>query len=391
MHFKRTLALGALALAATATTADAGKLERGVRTISPLFEIGTYAEFSAAVINPFADVTDITGSTIDGFYEADGDVGVAFKHDWTRRFSSAIIVDEPFGASIKYGPGSPLLSGIGANLTSLAVTSLYRYKFDRGFSIYAGSRSQYASFDVKLSDALTGLGGFTGYDASSGGDWGHGWVAGVAYEIPQLRLLVSATYHSEIEHEWDVRETVQAGVLPTSGTNLNIGTFENQTPQGVDIDFRFPVRKGTLVYGRYHWADWSETALILPTVGEVLSYNGDIHSIKLGLAQAIRPDWIVTGDITYEFESDEDTTPFRTSDGELVLGLASIHRFKNMTVTLGGQYKFLFDNDSDDDADPFPTGPARFIDNYSDQSALIVGMKVGWQLLPAPPSAPSLK
>ncbi|MEL7544718.1 MAG: hypothetical protein AAGJ70_13210, partial [Pseudomonadota bacterium] len=255
--------VGAAALVATATAASAGKLERGYRNISPIFEQGTYAEISGAYIIPDASGQDNAGRDFGSFYQRDTDFGGAFKIDLSGQLSTAFIVDEPFGANIAYdqapfpvGPGPvPGLSpnGTFANLNTVSFTSLTRYKLNNNFSVYGGVRAQRADFEVGLPFVAAG------YVASTEADWGFGWLAGVAYEIPEFKARVALTYHSEVKHSWTINERTAAGFL-------NSARFSNQTPQGVDLDFRFPVSKTTLVYGNVHWADFSETSLSLPSV-----------------------------------------------------------------------------------------------------------------------------
>ncbi|MEL7544719.1 MAG: hypothetical protein AAGJ70_13215, partial [Pseudomonadota bacterium] len=91
------------------------------------------------------------------------------------------------------------------------------------------------------------------------------------------------------------------------------------------------------------------------------------------VAQAIRPDWVLAADITYEWESGEDTTLFRTADGEISLGLASRHQMGGASLTVGAKYKFIEENDPNP---AFPTGGLR----YGDHDALILGAKIGFNL-----------
>ncbi|MEL6423579.1 MAG: hypothetical protein AAFQ42_14205, partial [Pseudomonadota bacterium] len=338
---------------------------------------------STAFIMPDASAVDNAGNDFGSFYNEDTDFGGAIKIDWSDRLSSAYIIDEPFGADIRYsgapfpvGPGpaagfSP--NGTFAKLNVISITSLTRYKFDQNWSVYGGTRSQRADFEIGLPFFPA-----PGYVASTNADWGFGFVGGVAWENPAIRALFSLTYHSEIEHTWKITERSAAGVF-------NQAKFTNQTPQGIDFDFRFPIAQTTLLYGNVHWADFSETALILPSLPDdpVLEYNGDNWAVKLGIAQVMRPNWILAADVTYEWESGEDTTPFRTADGEFAIGVSSRHQYQGANVTFGAQYKFL--NDNDDNPDFLGQGLS-----YSDQSAFTAGVKFGFNFVPQAPQ-PSLK
>ncbi|MEO0617987.1 MAG: hypothetical protein AAFZ01_01770 [Pseudomonadota bacterium] len=388
-HYRSFAATGvtiaaAAALIATTTAASAGKLERGNRNIMPIFERGTYAEISGAFIFPHASGNDDAGNEFGNFYQRDTDFGGAFKIDWTDRLSSAYIVDEPFGADIAYDSaplGTPIRGGTAdgtfATLSSIAITSLTRYKFDENWSVYGGTRSQRTEFEVGIPVFAAGA----DYRAKAKADWGFGWVAGVAWEMPAIRARASLTYHSEIEHTWTLTERNSPIFGPVSQSR-----FTNQTPQGVDFDFRFPVAQTTLMYGNVHWADFSETALSLPTVtaiagAPVLDYEGDNWSVKLGVAQVMRPDWILAGDVTYEFSSGEQRSPFRAGDGEVSLGLSSRHQYQGANITFGAQYKIIEDNE----------GPVTFPGgvNFRDQDVFTAGVKIGFNFVPQ--AKPSLK
>ncbi|MEL7544717.1 MAG: hypothetical protein AAGJ70_13205 [Pseudomonadota bacterium] len=365
--------VAAAALVATSTAASAGKLERGYRNISPIFERGTYAEISGAFIFPSASGQDNAGRDFGNFYKRDTDFGGAFKIDWSDRLSSAYIVDEPYGANISYdgapfplGPGpvpGVSLNGTFATLSTIALTSITRYKFTPNWSIYGGTRSQRTSFEVGLPFVAPG------YVAKAKADWGFGFLGGIAWENPAIKARASLTYHSEIEHEWTINERTAAGFL-------NAGRFKNQTPQGIDFDFRFPVAQTTLLYGNVHWADFSETSLSLPSVPTpILEYNGDNWAATLGVAQVMRPNWILAADVTYEWESGEDTSPFRTADGEFALGVSSRHQYQGANITVGAKYKFIEEND------PNPAFIGQGL-NFGNHDALIVGAKIGFNFVP---------
>ncbi|MEO0619356.1 MAG: hypothetical protein AAFZ01_08735 [Pseudomonadota bacterium] len=381
-------------LAVGSTAALAGKLERGNRNVSPIFADGKiYGEISGAFILPDGDGQDSFGRDFGDFLQRDTDFGAAVKYQISPTLSTALIFDEPFGANIAYdeaafpiGPG-PLpgvsVNGTFADLTVLSFTSITRYKFNENFSVYGGPRAQRAGFEVGLPFlAATGL---LNYQANSGDDWGFGYVAGAAFEIPQFKVRASLTYHSEIQHEWNIRETGTTAL----GAFSNVGRFANQTPQGVDFDFQFPVSKTTLVYGNIHWADFSATSLVVPSLptAPILEYNGDNWAAKLGVAQALSPTWVVAADVTYEWESGEDTSPFRTADGEVSLGLASRHQFEGTTVTFGAQYKVL---DANDPNPAFLPGVPPVGISYGDQDVLSLGVKIGFSLSEDTPST-SLK
>ncbi len=47
-------------------------------------------------------------------------------------------------------------------------------------------------------------------------DEAFGWLAGFAYQIPEIALKTSVTYRSEIKHELDPTETFKFGANSTT-------------------------------------------------------------------------------------------------------------------------------------------------------------------------------
>lgn len=91
---------------------------------------------------------------------------------------------------------------------------------------------QTAEGEVSLRCGLAygGPAAFGSYDATMKKDTELGWIAGLAYQIPEIALKASLTYRSEVKHELQATETVAYGAtnlasLPGFTPGKNIGNY----------------------------------------------------------------------------------------------------------------------------------------------------------------------
>ena len=116
----------------------AGGIERSNQMLGVLFEPGNYAELSFGGVDPTVEGTDTLGFNTGDVAQGYGFVGLSYKHQFTPNISGAIIIEQPFGADIRYptqpGPlpdpsvdGSFLLGGTTAKVDSTTFTALEVY------------------------------------------------------------------------------------------------------------------------------------------------------------------------------------------------------------------------------------------------------------------------
>ncbi|WP_122073595.1 outer membrane protein transport protein [Pseudophaeobacter sp. EL27] len=317
-----------LALAALSSAAQAGGLDRTGQSIDILFENGNYAEFSIGRADPslngrdevlFNPARSPSGNVAQAFNQA----GAGFKLDINDRLSFAMIYDQPWGSDISYAPananpltpGSALLGGTQAFAESDAITGLLRYKFNDRFSLHGGLRWQQVEGNITLNGAAYGA--LSGYSVKIERDRALGWVAGAAYEIPDIALRVALTYNSEIEHEFRTTESLNPAINTTTTT---------KTPQSVNLDFQTGIAPNTLLMGGIRWADHSETKLRPSLAGVDLIDLEDSTTFSLGVARRFNENW--SGSILFELEE--------ASDDNLVSPLAPTNGYQS--VAIGLQY-----------------------------------------------------
>jgi long-subunit fatty acid transport protein len=368
-------------LCAMAGAAHAGGIDRSGQPISIIFEKGNYAELSYGWINPSVSGNDeaIFGGRATGSVAGDHNLpGLALKYDFTDKLSGAVIYDQAYGADILYPIGESIaLGGTSAQMDSEGITGLLRYKFNDNFSVHGGIRASKAGGEVTLAglaySAPDGSNGLNGYNVNFDNAWGTGYVAGVAYERPEIALRVALTYFSKVEHELDTVETLPANL---GGVSLASVTTVD-TPQAWHLDAQTGVAEDTLVFANIRWVDWSEF-LINPQTLEALTGQGlvsldDTTTYTLGVGRKFNENWSGTAFVTYEPSTGDDlVSPLAPTNGYKGIGFAAIYTKDNMRITMGARYLDL------GDAKPETGTPDTARASMEGNDAVALGIKVGF-------------
>ncbi|MFK7743978.1 MAG: OmpP1/FadL family transporter [Roseobacter sp.] len=378
------------ALCLAAGSVHAGALDRSGQSVDVLFEDGRYMEFSAAIVSPKLSGQDVVFGT-----GGSGDIAAsytqlsfAYKADLNDRLSYAFIFDEPFKADTEYPGGTGYFAADSfAEWQSYALTGLLQYNLpSSGLSVYGGVRFQSAEAEVSLQANIAAAGTTLDYRAEAARDWGIGYVAGVAYEKPEIAMRVSLTYNSQITYSNDTIENSTgasaAGFFAGNPNTANSGgalssTTNFKTPESVNLAFQTGVAPGTLVFGGVRWVNWSDFDLspafyISDVVGlPLLTYRDDIFTYTLGVGRKLSDTWSVAASIGYEKSSGAFFTNLGPSDGQKSIGLAAIYTRDNMKITTGIRYVRIGDTQT-------RLGPVEPLSAFNDNDAIALGVKVGW-------------
>ena len=379
--------LGATATAALFTTgAMAGGLDRSGQPTNVIFEEGRYLEFSAGRV--FADLegTASFNRTTQNGVEDYTVLGFAYKADINDQLSYAVIYDEPYGSDANY-PGTPTLApppapggtnetaygGISSDLNARALTALLRYEFSNGFSVYGGLKAQ----TVEASLAFPFFPG-GGYTVEADRDVAFGYVAGIAYEKPELAMRFALTYHSAVEHENDTTETANAFFsIPGTTSNVRRSTTTTEFPEAVNFDFQSGVAPDTLVFGRIRWANYSSFELApsgfsdLNGGAAISSYEEDSWSYQLGVGRRINDNFSAAFSVSYESSGPAgDANALSPANGRIGYTLGGTYTRDNMSITAGISYTDL--------GSVTVTEPESA--TFNDNSAIAVGLKFGFRL-----------
>ena len=358
----RKTILAAAALGVGATAASAGGLERTTQSMAVLFEEGRYVELGFSLVAP--EVSGTLGVDSGDMLANYSNLGASYKADLNDTLSYAIIFDQPYGAGTDYptGTGHPF-AGSTAEVNSNALSGILQYNMDTGMSVYGGLRLQ----SLQAEAVLPGLGNYT---INSNTDYKLGYLAGVAYERPDIALRVALTYHSEVEHELDLTENSISDVIAPNGQETN--AEDVSMPQALNLEFQSGVAEDTLVFGSVRWVEWSETVInpkLYQNAGQpkpLVFFEDDRITYTLGVGRRLNDTWSILGSIGYEESTGSETGNLGPTDGFTSISVGAIYRQDNMKITGGLRYVDI------GDATTFTNGV------FTDNSAIAAGVRVGW-------------
>jgi long-subunit fatty acid transport protein len=355
------LALAAALLAGG--NAEAAGIERAVPTTRALFEEGRYLEFSASYadpelsgqggtalvpgIGPIPAAPDGTGDLFDSYTT----LGFAYKADINDRWSYAFIIDQPWGVDTTYPTASGVYSDVRARLDSEQLTGILAYDATDRVKVYAGLRAE----RISASADLPFVGGYT---VETDTQINLGYMAGAAYQVPEIALRVALTYYSAIKHEMN---TTEFGVFETE--------TEIETPQAVNLEFQTGVAPDTLVFGSIRWVDWSEFVIEPPNypLGTLVDYGEDWWTYTLGVGRKFTDTWSGFAQVSHEPATNTVLTTLGPVDGRTSIGLGATWTQGSVSVTGGVSYTWL--------------GEAENLlgTEYSDGDAVGLGVRVAYR------------
>lgn len=352
---KYALSAGA-ALLLTTASAYAGGLDRSGQGIGAIFQAGNYAELSFGNVSP--DVTGVgpnasfTGVTSSGSVAPSySQVGAAFKTQINDQIAVALIMDQPFGASVDYATAGYAIAGSGATVETNALTLLGKYSVNENISVYAGPRIVSASGVYMANDPTNGPGVDYMSTYSSGTDTGY--VVGAAYEIPAIALRAALTYSSQTEFALD-------------GT---VGDLNAIMPQSVNFDFQTGIAADTLLMAGVRWADWSEATIDDTLAGNLADFNdADTYTYSIGVGRRFSEAFAASVMVSYEESTGDAASNLSPTDGYTSIQLGGSYKLDSGVEISGGiRYVMLGDATTE-------TINAQFADN----SATAVGIKIGY-------------
>lgn len=242
------------------TSVFAAALDRSGQSIAPFLQLGNYFEAGISVLDPDVSGKDTsqndTGDMANYYYSPNA----ALKLQATEHFSIGLIYDQPYGANAQYSGKNnfvenrplPFKDGTSVTVKTENLNLLFGYQPSQNWKLYAGA--VYQTLDANV--LLRGLSysAYSGYDFKTGRDEAVGWLAGVAYQIPEIALKTSLTYRAKIKHEMNAYEKhAIAGLTGNAGfdallNNINNsqGETEITTPQSVNLDFQTGIMADTV-------------------------------------------------------------------------------------------------------------------------------------------------
>ena len=410
------------------TGAFAAALDRSGQSISAFLQPGNYFEAGISVLDP-----NVSGKVRNGYSPSAAppsviglqntnlsDMGddyyfpsAALKLQVTDHFSFGLLYDQPFGADATYSLSdtvSVAAGGVGlfhngtesteVEVKTQSISMIFGYQPTENFNFYAGPVYQTIEGDVQLRGlAYGGSTAFGGYNASIKETGDVGWLAGAAYQIPEIALKASVTYRSEIDHKTTVDESSIAAPGPNAGTLINInnglGKTEITTPQSVNLDFQTGIMANTVAFANVRWVNWkdfsirpyafgkaAEHPLVAASTGkqdgfDLVAYTDDQWSANVGVGRKLNDQWAGNVSVGWDSGAGNPVTTLGPTEGYWNLGLGAQFSATPQTFIAGGVKYFWLGDAKAQSAAQFDT--ANYVAEFKDNHAIAYGLKMGYK------------
>lgn len=374
----------------------AAGLDRSGQPISAFLQPGNYAEAGISVLDPEVKGKDILGNQVSDMAEDYYFPSAAIKVQATDKISLGLLYDHPYGADAQYSKDSLMFGdqteGTSVEVNTQNITALIGYQPNKNWNIYAGPVYQTVEAEIKLRGAAYGGKAALGtYNIKVDEEPAFGWIAGFAYQIPEIALKTSVTYRSEIKHEADSHESAAPLVtLPPAlggGTitvpfSLN-GKTEAITPQSVNLDLQTGVSQNTLAFANVRWVHWDNFVVTPPLLAQLsqqargkaqnlIDYSDDQWSVNAGLGHKFNSQWSGTAAIGWDSGAGNPVTTLGPTEGYWSVGLGGQYSpAENYFIQAGVKYFWLGDAKAQ-------TG-GNIVANFEDNNAIAYGMKIGYR------------
>ena len=397
----------AIATFSVASVASAAGLDRSGQDITAFLQDGLYAEAVYTYID--ADVTGndnaYVGTDTNAYTQGReiGDIAESYdffrygvKADINDTFSIGVLYDEPFGAAADYSgdnkfvdqnPVSPR-NGEGTNVEvrTESLTGILGAKFgsNKEFQVYGGPVAQRVKAEVKLRG--TAYEAANGYTTNISSDQDYGYIAGLAYNKPEIALKAALTYRSEIEHTTNAAENYPA-VATIPGFGARSGDIEITTPESVNFDFQTGINPTTLATAKVRWVPWSDFTIVPSLYNDVsklnpafrpdglplVSYDDDQWQVELGLAKRVAPALAISGNVGWDSGAGNPVTSLGPIEGYYSAGLGAKYNVtENWAVSAGGKYLWFGDAQGQ-----IPS--KKIVSDFEGNDGYIVGVKLSYQ------------
>ena len=325
-----------------ASAAGAGGFSRGTAPTDLLYEDGNFnMRFDARAVIPHQTFKTSANPALVGtsFYDEYLIPSVGIKFNISDNFRCVGTYTQNTGSDVTYDapkiPSGKLDESFATD--EFGVTCAVRLDVGPGvLSVLGGGFVEELNYErltdlsvpVNLQAGATVLPpGSNGTLELSGQEYG--WRAGLAYEIPEIRLRAELLYRSGTEYGADGALSVPADFAALNGlpTTLLPATGTGNLPQSVELNLRSGIAEGWLAFASVRWMDWSvlQTLTVTTALGPVV----DEYQWRDG--------WTVTGGIVHSFSEAFAAQASLTWDSAVSTGWDL--RGETWTLALGGRVR----------------------------------------------------
>lgn len=391
------------------TTTFAAALDRSGQSIAAFLQPNNYFEAGITVLDPNVSGKDIsqnnTGDMANHYYSPNA----ALKIQATEHFSIGLIYDQPYGADAQYTGQSnfienrplPFQGGTSVTVDTENLNLLFGYQPNQNWNVYVGAVYQTLDATVLLRGASYSA--YSGYDFKTGRDEAVGWLAGVAYQIPEIALKTSLTYRAKIKHEMNAYEN--HGIAGFTGSpvfdallnqiNNAQGTTEITTPQSVNLDFQTGIMENTVAFANVRWVNWKDFAIrpykfgaasILPPIVnktgkkdgfDLVAYTDDQYSITAGVGRKVNDHWAGNVSVGWDSGAGNPVTTLGPTEGYWNVGVGVQYSPAPNYFIAGGVKYFWLGDAKAQSGSQFNT--PEHVAEFKNNDAIAYGLKIGYK------------
>ncbi|WP_436659189.1 OmpP1/FadL family transporter [Acinetobacter sp. P1(2025)] len=382
-----------------ATGVFAAALDRSGQSMSAFFQPGNYFEAGLSVLDPTVEGKSTTATGSQSISDMGDDYtfyNAALKLQLTDYLSFGLIYDQPFGADAEYQDSTLFTNAAGntkVEVDTQNISMLFGVQPIKNVNLYAGGVYQTVKGNVQLRGAgYGGINAFGGYNADIPEDSAAGWLAGAAYQIPEIALKASVTYRSEIKHKVNVDES-SAGAGPIAAIlNNATGSTDITTPQSVNLDLQTGIMANTVAFANARWVNWKDFAIrpyafgvaanaATAAVGgkgfDLVAYTDDQWSVNAGVGRKLNEQWAGNVSVGWDSGAGNPITTLGPTEGYWNLGVGvQFSPAANYFISGGVKYFWLGDAKAQSGAQ-FNTD--NYLADFTDNHAIAYGMKIGYR------------
>lgn len=279
------------------------------------------------------------------------------------------------------------------SVTTENISMLFGYSPIDRLTIYGGPAFQSVKGKVSLRGQAYSV--YNGYDADIDNINGWGWLAGAAYQIPEIALKASLTYRSEIDHNGKAKDVVETGYDAYGNLDPRINAIADgkttiTTPQSVNLDLQSGIMADTVAFANIRWVNWKDFAirpykfgaaseLIRPqTKGfNLIEYSEDQWSVTAGVGRKFSEKWAGNVSVGWDSGAGNPVSTLGPTEGFYNVGLGvQFSPAANYFVAGGVKYLWLGDAKAQTGAQG---GTNDYIAKFEDNNAVAVGLKMGYR------------
>ena len=285
------------------------------------------------------------------------------------------------------------------------LSMIFGFQPTKNFNLYAGGVYQTIKGSVSLRGQAYSL--YNGYDAKIKETGGTGWLAGAAFQIPEIALKASVTYRSEIDHDVDINESLPTvgalGLLGEKGieavtaiTNAS-GKTTITTPQSVNLDLQTGIMENTVAFANIRWVNWKDFSINplkfgmasvvagnalegedkRPNGFNLVEYSDDQYTVTAGIGRKINDQWAGNVSVGWDSGAGNPVSTLGPTEGYWNLGLgAQFSPTPQTFIAAGVKYFWLGDAKAQTGAQ---AGGSDYVAEFEGNHALAYGLKMGYR------------